>query len=61
MVCAIDDFLGGDQGEIRMRGNKTSEGSENQSLVVWEDVSVCHCCERNGGRDRGKKRQRGNK
>lgn len=47
VVCSVNDLLGGDQGKIGVRSNETSDGSEDQSLVVREDVSVCHCRERN--------------
>lgn len=59
VVCSVDDLLGGDQGKIRVRGNETSDGSKDQGLVVWEDVSVCHCCERNEGWDREEKSRGG--
>jgi hypothetical protein len=42
MVCAVDDFEGGDEGEVGVACDETFERFEDQSGMVVEDVSVCH-------------------
>ncbi len=42
MVCAIDDFEGRDEREVRVGGDEASEGSVDEDSVVVEDVSVGH-------------------
>jgi hypothetical protein len=49
MVRPIDDFEGGDEVEVWMRGDETPQRTDDERRVVVEDVTVGHgsdggCC-----------------
>jgi hypothetical protein len=42
MVGTVHDFLGGDEGEVRVRSDQAAQRAEDQGGMVVKDVSVCH-------------------